>query len=141
VTDQQKLIKEAAKVARTAWYANVTAPDSDQWQRVARGQKDFWASHAEPEMGLGEVLRQAAEYVDKRVTIKSGLTGETLASSAWLRKEALRLDAETQQRERDVRIGRAIRKRFYIEDTKAKPFDDIDLTLGIAAREAVEAEK
>jgi hypothetical protein len=112
---------------------------------------DTEASHAEPEMGLVEVLRRAAEhfaqmpddegheFVIEPARGSFSIDVRPMMFAIILHSEADRLATDSQQRERDIAVGKAIRKRFYVEDTKAKPFDDIDLTLGIAAREALEA--
>jgi hypothetical protein len=147
MTDQQKL-EEAAKVAYEAegfsHWEYVSGPVKNRYMRSATAMRTFWASHAEPEMGLAGALRMVSDYLMGAAPVPVSAWGGN-STPAWsvyaLRKEADRLDADSQQRDRDITVGKAIRKRFYVEDTKAKPFDDIDLTLGRAAREAVGAEK
>ena len=161
MTDQQKLEEEAAKVAYASYHQTPPVLEwgnehiGKTWLRVATAMRDFWAAHcccgdpsadavvhrikspcyrvgpAEPEMGLGEVLRKAADYVDKTL-------GQHATTVGQLRKHADRLDADSQQRERDIERGRRFCNIRQISSAR----DDCELAdLGKAVRLAVEAEK
>ena len=131
-------IEEAATIARETFngpgYAGKVA-----WVAVATAMKSFWASHAEPEMGLPEVLRKAAEYIDANWSAHYGKTAVERLNS-----EADRLDADSQQGERDVRIGRAVwslGRNSTMKHDGPYEGDEHMRQLGAAVREAVETEK
>ena len=144
MTDQQKLIEEAAKVAFAAHWG--TEPyrwhggEQERFANIATAMRDFWASHAEPEMGMGEVLRRARDADFGRLPCTDHKHDPTMITHKRLSQEIDRLDAATQQRERDVRIGRAISAwddQYRMTGEQGRYIAE----LGKAAREAVEAEK
>ena len=92
-------------------------------------------------MGLVEVLRRAAEHMagqgvhtmDTEYGGCADIRAESIAEA--LTQAADRLDADSQQRERDVRIGRAV--RGAIASCISFPDDEL---IGRIAREVVAKE-
>ena len=113
MTDQQKLVEEAATLARETFggpgYAGKVA-----WVAVATTMRDFWASHAEPaEMDTAKALKVASRHVTKKgISVTSaGPNGRTMTAAEVANYlETLRhyLDQAHRETAEAERIGRAV---------------------------------
>ena len=121
MTDQRKL-EEAAKVAYEAdtlltspagWDKLRDPASREAYRSIATAMKSFWASHAEPEMGLAEVLEVAIRHVtEKGISVTSaGPNGRTVTAAEVANYlEMLRhyLDQAHRETAEAERIGRAV---------------------------------
>lgn len=154
----EKLIEEAAKLAFEMHFDckwDQYRGSKDSWFDIARRMRDFWAAHcscgnpsadavvhrikspcyhATPaEMDTAAVLRKAAEHV------RSQRHRDLDVAATDLEQEADRLDQEQRENDRDVRIGRRLRKAQGVDTSFIG--DESLRRLGARCREAVEAEK
>ena len=148
MTDQQKLTKITLKPLVNYPDATISYErehrDAPEVVTIRFDSSDFEmtrhydaeASHAEPEMGLAEVLREAMSHMMRQLADPYRDPaidyGDVITV---LEAECARLDADSQQRERDVRVGTVVRGAI----ASCIRFPDDEL-IGRIAREAVAKE-